>query len=326
MTTQDYIQEKLDELKQPLNLPQPANEEELIETICRLITSKKFRKYSLTPAYSEHIKHAVRQNVQSKKPINLTFLGGCYKLWRLDESPESDWAELFACMYYTKWLQPICEIYEPGVWFDFFLDDVIVSRMNNVPEEDVETYYRSRQQVLDFLRPYQPPNMSMTLTRVGEKFVSRDAYEESLKRNLKKLEASLAGGLPKLSEAEAASVELNVRVTPEQQSDPQWREKVELLHQAYYMAKRETGYAGSADKIVVFTVSLSSGQNIAVGTTKDSIAKFWVGVGALKPKADSFRQIVLSPSQLEKSKVKFEYISINGLDGKNFHQIRILQT
>jgi hypothetical protein len=47
-------------------------------------------------------------------------------LWRIDEAPEADFAELFSSMYYVKWLKPVCEIYKPGVWFDFFVDDLIL--------------------------------------------------------------------------------------------------------------------------------------------------------------------------------------------------------
>ena len=93
MTAQEYIQSALDELRQAVDLPKPETENELIEVIFRTITSKKFRKYSLTEEYAAHIKNSIKENVQVGKPINLTFLGGCYKLWRLEEAPESDWAE-----------------------------------------------------------------------------------------------------------------------------------------------------------------------------------------------------------------------------------------
>ena len=75
MTAQDYIQSALQQLKEPLSLPQPKTEEELIDAIFRLVTSKKFRKYSLTEEYSDYIRNAITENVQTGAPINLTFLG-----------------------------------------------------------------------------------------------------------------------------------------------------------------------------------------------------------------------------------------------------------
>lgn len=324
MNAQVYIQSALDQLQEPLELEQPQTSDELIEVIFRLLTSKKFRKYSLTEEYAAHIKNSIKENVLSQRPINLTFLGGCYKLWRLDEAPESDWAELFAHIYFTRWVKPICAIYEPGVWFDFFLDDTIVSRINNLSELEVETYRTSRQKVLDFLKPYQPSNLTMTLTSVGSLFNSREAYNESLELNIKKLSSELPDGLPKLTEQQLAATKLNVKATPEQLADPQWREKVELVHAAYMLTKGATGYSTASDKIRVFTQPFPSGTCIAIGTTKDSIAKFWVGIGALQPRDDSFRQIILSPNQLKLADFSWEPVNLTGLDGKNFSKIRVL--
>ena len=89
MTAQEYIKSRLQDLREPQGLPKPTTEDELVEAIFRLLTSKKFRKYSLTAEYTTHIRNAIQENVQKHQPINLTFLGGCYKLWRLDEAPES---------------------------------------------------------------------------------------------------------------------------------------------------------------------------------------------------------------------------------------------
>jgi hypothetical protein len=324
MTTQEYIRSALNQLKEPIVLPQPKNQSELVDIIFKFITSKKFRKYSLTEAYALHIKTSIQENVQAGKPINLTFLGGCYKLWRLDEAPESDWAELFAHIYFSRWTKPVCAVYEPGVWFDFFLDDIIVPRINNIPESDVEAYRASRQKLLDFLKSYQPNNLHMTLTGVGSLFGSKEEYESLLEQNIEKLASELPGGLPMLTEAQAAMTGLNVKVTPEQLADPKWREKVELIHSAYMRTKNATGYSTASDKIKVFTQPFPNGTCIAVGTTKDSIAKFWAGVGALKLRDDSYRQLVLSPSQLEKVAFTWEPIEIDGLTGKNFTRIRVL--
>lgn len=324
MTAQEYIQLALDQLREPVELSQPKDEAELVEAIFRLIASKKFRKYSLTEEYAVHIKNSIKENVQANEPINLTFLGGCYKLWRLDEAPESDWAELFAHMYFTRWVKPVCAIYEPGVWFDFFLDDIIVSRINNLPESDVEAYRASRQQILDFLKPYQPDNLNMTLTGISGLFETRDLYEKKLEESIKKLSSELPGGLSKLSETQLATTALNVKATPEQLADPKWREKVELIHSAYMAVKGATGYSTASNKIRVFTQPFPNGTCIAVGTTKDSIAKFWAGVGALQPRNGSFRQLVLSPKQLEAAQVDWEEINLLDLSGKNFKKIRIL--
>src|SRR6266540_2285551 len=132
MTAQEYIQSSLKQLQEPLVLPRPKTQDELIETIFRLLTSKKFRKYALSEEYAAYVKDSIRANIEADEPIKIVYFGGCYKLWRLDEAPEADFAELFSYIYFTRWMQPICATYKPGVWFDFLLDDYIVPRLSNI--------------------------------------------------------------------------------------------------------------------------------------------------------------------------------------------------
>jgi hypothetical protein len=118
-------------------------------------------------------------------------------------------------------------------------------------------------------------------------------------------------------------VELNVKLKSGQDADPLWREKTELLHQAYYTIDKRRPYNRAKDKILVFPYALKDGKCIAVGTTKTSVAKFWVGIGILKKIEDSYLEFILTPSQILKSKFEKENISIDGLRGKNFKQIKI---
>ncbi len=325
MTAQEYIQSKLDELKQPADLEKPTGTEQLVETIYKIIMSKKFRKYSANEALQKYIKNAIHLNVEKNEPINITFLHGAYKLWRLEESPEVDWAELFSLMYYTKWVKPVCEIYEPGVWFDFFVDDYIINRLDNIDMRDVQAYIKTYRGLIDFLRSHQPKNLKMTITTVGSQFDSEEAFDESLQKNLKKITVETPGGLPELTDEQLAMVELNAKPTEEQLKDPKWRERVFHLHNAYMHTKAEPQYhKGRPEKIMAFTQPLPSGTTISVGTTKDSVMKFWVGAGVLKIRDKSFRQIILSPSQLKKVMFEWQDVDIQGLSGKNFKRIRVL--
>lgn len=316
MNAEQYIESELEKLKQPLGL-QP--EEDVEAQIVRFLLSKKFRKYSANEALIQHIKDSVHECVSKNQPINLTFLHGAYKLWRLEESPEADFAELFALMYYTKYVKPICEIYEPGVWFDFFVDDWIVERLDNIKPEEIAAYIESYQGVIDFLKPYQPSNFKMTITPVSSCFSSRLEFDNKIEEKLSLLP------LPELPDSVRRMVELNVRLDDSQASDPEWREKTWRLHNAYLAVKGETGYhKNRLDKILVFNQPLPSGTSISLGTTKSSIAKFWVGAGALEPSGDSYKMIILSPSQIKTANFEWQNIDID-LPGKNFNKIRIIE-
>ena len=317
MNADQYIKSELQKLKEPLGL-QKADDIEV--QIVQLLLSKKFRKYSANEALIQHVKDSVHYCVSHNQPINLTFLHGAYKLWRLDEAPEVDFAELFSLMYYTKYVKPICEIYEPGVWFDFFVDNWIVEIMDHYAPEEIETYIRSYQAVMDYLRAYQPANLKMTITTVGSAFESRADFDAKLAESL------AATPMPAtLDEKDVATIELNMRLTEEQANDPLWREKSAQLESAYLAIKGGTGYhKGREDKILVFTQPLPSGTTISLGTTKSSIVKFWVGVGALKPDGDSYKMVILSPKQLTETECVFEDVDL-GLPGKNFKKVRVVK-
>ncbi len=324
MTAQEYIESKLKELSQPYELPMPRNTDDMGKTIFQLLTSKKFRKNSLTPQYTEHIRGAIKENVANNTPINITFMGGCYKLWRLKESPECDWAELFALMYYSQWVKSVCTIYQPGVWFDFMLDDFIVAKLHTASEADVTTYRAGRDQLLEFLKPYQPKNLHMTNTGISTLFESAEDYESKLAAAHTQLQSELPNGILEIDDKALATIELNANAKPEQKSDPRWREKIETLHAAYMRIKNATGYSTMSTKIRAFNQPFPDGTCIPVGSTKDSIVKFWVGVGVLQPRDANYRQLVLSPSQLEQASFNFEDVNISSLLGKNFTTIRVL--
>lgn len=144
---------------------------------------------------------------------------GAYKLWRLQEAPCVDWAELFALMYYTNYVKEICAIYRPGVWFDFFVDDWIIEDIDNLSPEEIQAYLESYQSLINFLKPYQPDNLHMTITPVSSQFVSRQEFEQKLRDNEQNLE------LPELDTVATRMVELNSRVGSTTKADPRWREK-----------------------------------------------------------------------------------------------------
>ncbi len=317
MTPQDHILNELEELKRFEQ--RKVTKANLEDEIFRLLMSKKFRKYAANEELVAKIKKAIEINVENNDPINVTFPHGAYKLWSLKEAPVPDWAELFVSIYYTKWLKPICEIYEPGVTFDYFVDDLIIPRMNGIPMEDVEVYIEEERKILDFLKSYQPKNLEMTVTPFESIWGSRETFYAALNEEIDKL----AKTNPIYIEADLVSVALNAKPTDEQLKDPDWKQKVRIIHDAYMPLKRSLGYYFEPEKIPVFCQPIPSGKFLIVGTTKTSIAKFWVGIGALKRNGESYKEYVLSPKQIEKVALTRESISIEGLSGSNFHSINI---
>ncbi|MEI8067820.1 MAG: hypothetical protein WCG91_02645 [Candidatus Shapirobacteria bacterium] len=319
MTPTEYIQKELNKIKD--FQPKDFGEDKLLDEIFRLLMSKKFRKYSVNSELNDHIKNVIKSSVENNQPIKIVFPHGAYKLWRLEEAPNPDWAELFTVIYYTKWLKPICEIYQPGIIFEFFVDDYVLPSIDNIPLETVETYINEHQKILNFLKNYQPTNLKMIITKFGDIYGPYEKFKKELQESVEKLSVTN----PVFPEEDLRTTKLNANPTKEQLKDPKWCEKILLIHDAYMTVKRGLGYTSNPEKIPVFCQPLSSGKYLIVGTTKTSITKFWIGAGALKKRGDEFIEYILSPSNLESQEFTIEKISINGLDSKNFSSIRIFE-
>jgi len=319
MTPQQYIKEQLNRLKQPVEVVETGDP---VADIYKAVMSKKFRKYSVSPDYQESIKQTVKKCVKNQKPLPLVWVFGGYKLWSLKEAPRVDWAELFSLIYFVRWMQPVLKLHQPGVWFDFFSDDVIVPMMNNVPQSDTKAYIQSFQELLKFILPFLPKGFKFTLNRVEDQYKSFDDFKTELDQNIKKLAKQRKTKPLKLISEQIAAIDMNVIPNKKQQQTKHWRDEVQIIHDAYSQSSKRRPYYRNPDKIMVLNTPIPGA--LAIGTTKTSVVKFWVGVGALKKRGDSFIETILSPKQLKQAKFTQEKISISKLTDKNFRQIRLL--
>jgi hypothetical protein len=326
MNAQEYIASELNALKEPLSLATPATDAEMADAIFKALMSKKFRKYSVPEKNQAIIRAAIEKNIANNEPIKIAFPFGGYKLWRLEETPEADWAELFSLIYFARWLKPVCALYPKGVVFTFWVDEVVISKMNNIPQEDLDAYQKSFGELLAFVAPYLPSNMKFEVFLERSQYESEEAFEVGLREEMEKLKQARTKDPQPLSDEARRSIEMNVKLTPEQARDPEWREKIDLMHNAYYsLQERQSRIRPSytSENITAFTVFFEPNV-IPIGSTKTSIAKFWVGVGALQKRGESFIETILSLTQIEKAKATWESVSIEGLNGKNFKRIRVL--
>ncbi|MEI7498034.1 MAG: hypothetical protein WCK11_01995 [Candidatus Falkowbacteria bacterium] len=319
MNFKEYILRDLNSLKLRAE-NKNIDTDRVADLIYKLLMSKKFRKYSVEPSYQQHILKVIKDSVANNEPIKLTLVFGGYKLWRLEEAPQVDWAELFSLIYYAKWLKPIAEIYKPGVWFDFYSDDVILERMNNIPISDTETYIQSFKQLLGFFENYLPENLKLTLSRVGDQYSSRDEFNQELDQLIQKLEKEVCS-VP-LTSKQITAVDLNVKLSPGQDDNADWREKVNLMHEAYSKVSKRRPYYRNDQKIFIITRPIKDA--LAVGTTKRSVVKFWIGAGVAHKEDDDYSAYIYSPKQLEANNFARENVEIDGLAGQNFKSVRIM--
>jgi hypothetical protein len=314
MTAKEYIEQRLKGIKDK----KVKQEGELADFIFATIMSKKFRKYSVNPVANDMVRKAIELNIKNNEPIKIAIPYGAYKLWRLEESPEPDWAELFAMIYYAYWLKPITDVYEKGVWFEFCGDDAILELMNNIPEEDTEKYKKTFRDLINFIQPYLPENFQYTFNPVGERYASKEEFLADLNEKVRELEQK--GEVP-LTERNIEMMKFNIRPKEGKEIDFQ---KNRILHDAYMDVSKRRPAHKAPDKIIICCTPFGDRTSLPMGTTKTSVVKFQTGAGVLKKEGDSFMEYIYSPSQLETTKAIFQSVSIAGLSGKNFSKIRII--
>jgi hypothetical protein len=322
MTAQEYIATELDKLKQPITHVD-IGETPLEEAVLARVLSKKFRKLKVDQDTIDFCKESIRIALSENGPLSIGCVHGGTKLWRFDEYPEVDWAELFNAIYYAKWMRYIAEVYEPGVVLEYFSMDVVQQRLNNLPRSETDQYTESFEKITEWMKQYLPNNIRFTHRRYGDAYKDLSEYDQELETAMKTVSDELGGKLPILTEEQRYMTELNVRVTPEQEKDPQWREKNELMHLAVERTKAMDDYVN--DKRFIPVCPTPWPGVIATGSTKKSFAKFWYAVGALEHSGDSYNEIVLTPKQLKSARFGWQEVEFAGLMGKNFLKVRVLQ-
>lgn len=321
MTAQDYITEALTELARPIPVVDLGSSS-LDEAIFARIMSKKFRKLKADQTAIDITKEAIRLSVCENKPIAINVIFGGNKLWHFEEAPEIDWAELFTAMYLARWMKSIASVYPPGAYLEFYSEEIVLEAMNNLPPAEADRYTQTFKDMLDWLKVYLPANVSFGYKRYRDEYEDVDGFSKELEIAKAKVLDELGGKLPDLTAQQIEKVEMNVRLRPGQTEDPLWREKVELIHKSIERTPTMERYIN--DPAWVPACPTNFPGCITTGSTKRSMAKFWVAVGALISDGDAYSEIVLTPRQLETAQYDWQDVRLPGLVGKNFSQIRVL--
>lgn len=323
MTAQDYILQMVHKLAEPA-APEHVGGVPTKEAIYAKVMSKQFRKLKADHETVSKVKIAIDLAVAAKEPIQVGILFGGNKLWRFEESPNVDWAELLSLVYYLQWMKSIVNVYPAGACLVYYSQDNSVESLNNLSPQMTRSYRSTFADLLDWIKPFMPAGVSVVYRCHSDLFNDPAIYKKELEAAKKIILEENNGKLPTMSKAQRVATELNVKLKPGQDDDPYWREKVELEHQAIFRTTSLLPYL--QDPSIIPTSPTPFPGLIATGSTKRSIAKFWAGVGALEQKGNDYTALVLSPKQLAGARFRWQPIKIKGLTGENFSKIRVLST
>ncbi len=324
MTAQEYLEIRLRSLKDAVNNADDSSNHDVTTRIRAKLLSKKFRKLKATPACLEAVDSVVKRAIDTKSPIVLSTLFGGNKLWRFEEAPEVDWAELFNLFYYIEWAKTIAAVHKPGVVLDYYSQDISVESLNNVPRSETDRYSITYLAMIEWLKPYMPNGIQIRYRRHFEDFADPSTYYEELEVAKAQI-LKENDGYPHMTDAMRTATMLNVRLKPGQDADPLWQEKVELEHQAIFLTPTLGKLFAEPDRISLSPTDYEDSNSIITGSTKRSYAKFWAGVGALEKSENGFNELVLTPKQLESATFGWQEVALAGLSGKNFSKVRVLK-
>ena len=296
------------------------------------ITRKKFRKWKAPDEALERINKVLDYCLGNNAPIVFRFRFGGYKLWRLESSPEVDWAEFFTFAYYSEYLAPIIAIHKPGAKLMFTSDDVFVERLDNIPKEDTERYYSSFQKLAAEFMRFAPKNFSIEMVRHSSLFKTPEDLEKEFDAKLKEIAPTWRETYtPEKLKSSLATSELNIKWNGIQDltnlSEKEKHERIErsaIMHDALVQMPTIRSFVDTNPALIyIFTTPLSN-RVLALGTTKSSAAKFWVGTGVLEDRDGGYIDHILSPSQIEKIReISCDIVSIDLLPLKNFSNIKV---
>lgn len=316
---QSYLSNQIDQLNGFDQIS--ISKENLAQYIYNCLTTSKYRRHSISSEYQEHIKNVINTSINNSKPIPLVWVFGCYKLWRLKESPYVDWAELFFLIHKTNWLKPILAAYKPGVWFDFFADGIIVSQMNNLPESDQEKYQNSFLDLLCYFKNHVPSNLNFTLHTLESLYGSKSEYKLEFDQNYQKILEQDKITPFVLSDQQKSIIEMNTKSDHQLTADE--FHQSQLLFETFGLSSKRRPYYRTPDKI--FLDSFPIKNTLPIGSVRTSSVRFWIGKGVLQKYNDTYIENILSISQINNSKFENHQINFDGLDNQNFKSIDVIK-
>lgn len=309
-----------------------------IEYIFRKLDRKKFRRKQMGEEAKKNLRNKIKISLDEGKPIHLVIPFGGYKHYWNPSHPEPDWAELFHFRYVTDYVLPVLALYEPGVFIEYISEDLILPRMNNYPDETIETYISKFREILTWYKQFVPKNLNLDFFRVSERCdkdkiikevedllperriafdkLSDVEKEQQLHRSYRSLYWNGKKDLTKLTEEEKQNRIIESR----------------LIELAYYDTESKPeylgNYLGENDHICIcfsFGKSIDNAfDDLTLGSSYGSIVDYWIGRGLLE-NPDKPHPRIISAKQYEQVKDKSEIINVNiGLKGKNYSTVEVI--
>lgn len=268
--------------------------------ILKKINSNKYKQAKFPEVLIQKIQGIVTTAVAESKPIHFSIPFGGFKKWQYPHYPAIGWEEIFNIIQLRNFAIEIAKGYEPGVIIQYVSDEVFISRMNNMSQEDLDHYNSSFNLAVAYIQQFTPPNVMLRFTKIRDEL----SQQEVLKRfdegiiGLKQKWAELPiEERKKRLEKTARNYKLDKKKYTKNELERLYLEST-LVHDAFIFTEWERGtlWAFRGDMIPIgFRYTGTWGINLKSSPT--SAVQFWVGFGLLEEKDGSFAQKILTYNQ-----------------------------
>lgn len=164
------------------------------EQVLNRLFLQKYSKKSQSEKAKKYTTQKVDNILNSKLPFIFCFCFGGYKHFWSPTFPEPDWAEIFTIKYFMEYVLPIAKAYEKGVTIEFESEEVVLSYMNNIPQDNLDRYNKIFLELVNYInrKSNYPLNLNLILARdlydKEELFAKMKSYKNIVEKRFDNLE------------------------------------------------------------------------------------------------------------------------------------------
>ena len=291
------------------NLPVDIYDNDVNNNIIDRLFSKKYRKYRIDSSVRENISKQIEQIIDNNQKIVFTPAFGGYKHHWTESYPHTDWAEIFNLKFLLEYLAPIFNSYEKGIEIEYESEEVVIEKINNMPQEDIDKYTQSWYKLLNLFNGKLNEKVKIKYTLAKESYSQEKLFTAMSERysEFEKLFDEYDDKDYRLSKA-STNIMWNgkedlTNLTKEEQQN--YIKKSRILDEVFLAVDfelREAFFFQENRILLCFSFGLwpEGAEALHIGSCASSMVDFWAGTGILEIREDKIIPRILSKTQFDK--------------------------
>ncbi len=252
---------------------------------------------------------------KNSKPLIFNITLGCYKSPKVFSSTYANWAEVFNLRFMIRVLSQVEMLYPFGVKLEYRLQDILMDKLNCIPQEKVLAYANSFMEVINLFNcKLKSSGLSIGVSRYSE-MVALDEFEDEIAKSLCKVNDLWKD--PVYENFVAQAVERASRNYNKESASIEEIVESAKFHAAYVSASVRFESADEDRIVLVHRKNLKSDKPfIHFRSCENSSVQFWVGEGLFIRDRGKVFPTILGGNQLNSFR-KVEEVKNNQFESQN---------